>query len=171
MLRTGGEDRIRGQSRGLLWVMNRSLVPSIRPGESADVPSVLALLEAARLPTADLRSVPGPQMWVLEANESVIGVIALERFGSDGLLRSLTVAPEYRKRGFGHKLVARLEHEAQAAGVEQLVLLTETAEPLFRSLGYDVIDRRHVSEELKQTAEFRSLCPASAVCMSKALHS
>jgi amino-acid N-acetyltransferase len=169
MLRTGGEDRIRGRSRGLLWVMIPSL--DIRRGESADLPSVLALLEAAGLPTADLTSVLGLQMWVLEAKDSVLGVIALERFGSDGLLRSLAIAPEYRKRGFGHKLVARLEHEAQAGGVEQLVLLTETAEPLFRSLGYGVIDRRHVSEELKQSAEFRSLCPTSAVCMSKALHS
>jgi amino-acid N-acetyltransferase len=171
MLRPGGKDRIRGRSRGLLWVMVPLLEPSIRRGEAADLPAVLALLEAAGLPTADLTSVLGPQMWVLEAKDSVLGVIALERFGSDGLLRSLAVAPECRKRGFGHKLVARLEHEAQAGGVEQLVLLTETAEPLFRSLGYGVIDRRHVSEELKQSAEFRSLCPASAVCMSKALHS
>lgn len=37
------------------------------------------------------------------------------------------------------------------------------------SLGYAVIDRAYVSEELRQSAEFRSLCPASAVCMSKAL--
>jgi len=110
-------------------------------------------------------------MWVLEARDSLLGVIALERFGTDALLRSLAVAPEYRKRGLGHELVARLEQDAQADGVEQLVLLTQTAEPFFRNLGYDIIDRRCVSEELKQSAEFRSLCPASAVCMRKAIRS
>jgi amino-acid N-acetyltransferase len=144
--------------------------PSIRRGESADVPAVLTLLESAGLPTADLMNVRGLPMWVLEAEDSLVGVIALQRFGSDALLRSFAVAPEYRRRGFGRELVVRLEHDAQGMGVEQLVLLTETAETLFLSLGYGVIDRRHVSEELKQTAEFRSLCPASAVCMSKALH-
>ena len=95
----------------------------------------------------------------------------MERFGARALLRSLAVAPGHQQRGMGHKLVARLEREAQAEDVEQLVLLTETVEKFFRSIGYVVIDRRHVPEEIKQSAEFRSLCPASAVCMSKSLTS
>jgi len=148
-----------------------SLQLSIRRGQSTDMPAVLALLQGAGLPTADLTSARELTMWVLEARDSLLGVIALERFGTDALLRSLAVAPEYRKHGLGHELVARLEQDAQANGVAQLVLLTETAEPFFRSLGYDIIDRRCVSEELKQSAEFRSLCPVSAVCMSKAIHS
>jgi amino-acid N-acetyltransferase len=144
---------------------------NIRRGQPADMPAVVALLQGAGLPTADLTSAHGLKVWVLEARESLLGVIALECFGTNALLRSLAVAPEYRKRGFGHELVARLEQDAQADGIELLVLLTETAEPFFRSLGYHVIDRRYVSAELKQSAEFRSLCPASAVCMSKAIHS
>jgi amino-acid N-acetyltransferase len=47
--------------------------------------------------------------------------------------------------------------------------LTETAENFFRGLGYEAIDRRYVPEEIQQSAEFRSLCPASAVCMTKSL--
>jgi amino-acid N-acetyltransferase len=152
-------------------VGDSSLQPCIRRAGSTDLPAVLALLEGAGLPTADLTSVQRLQMWVLEARASLQGVIALECFGTEALLRSLTVAPEYRKRGFGRELVVRLEHDAQAEGVEQLVLLTETAEPFFRSLGYEAIDRRHVSAELQQSAEFHSLCPASAVCMIKTLHS
>jgi N-acetylglutamate synthase-like GNAT family acetyltransferase len=147
-----------------------SLHLSIRRGQSSDMPAVLALLQAARLPTADLTSVQGKKMWVLEASDSLLGVIALERFGTDALLRSLAIASAYRKRGFGRQLVARLEQDARTEGVAQLLLLTETAEPFFRSLGYEVIDRRYVSEAVKQSAEFRSLCPASAVCMSKVIH-
>jgi amino-acid N-acetyltransferase len=86
-------------------------------------------------------------------------------------VRSLAVAPEYRRHGLGHKLVSRLEHDARVDGIEQLVLLTETAERFFRYLGYEAIDRQSVSDGLKQSAEFRSLCPAYAVCMRKALHS
>jgi amino-acid N-acetyltransferase len=147
------------------------LQPTIRGGQSTDLPAALALLQGAGLPTADLPSAPGLKTWVLEASDSLVGVIALERFGTDALVRSLAVAPAYRKRGFGRALVARLEQDAQADGVEQLVLLTESAEQFFRGLGYNVIDRRDVSEGLKQSAEFRSLCPASAVCMSKVIRS
>jgi len=131
--------------------------------------AVMALLQEAGLPTADLASAAGLHMWVLLDNESLIGVIGMERFGARALLRSLAVAPGYRQRGMGHQLVARLEREAEADGVEQLVLLTETAEKFFRAIGFEVIERRHVPEEIKQSAEFRSLCPASAVCMSKLL--
>jgi len=143
--------------------------PDIRRGRSADLPPVLALLETAGLPTADLKSVTRLHVWVLEAKESLAGVIALERHGSEGLLRSLVVAPEYRKRGFATALVRRLEDDARAEGVEILVLLTETAESFFRRLGYQAIERCSVSEALSQSAEFRSLCPMSAICMSKAL--
>jgi amino-acid N-acetyltransferase len=64
-----------------------------------------------------------------------------------------------------------LEREAGALGIRQLVLLTESAQPFFTALGYMVIDRGHVPEALRQTAEFRSLCPVSAVCMTKSLES
>ena len=134
------------------------------------MPAVLALLQSAGLPTSDLSSAQQLQLWVLQS-DSLQGVIALEHFGTEALLRSLAVAPECRQQGLGHQLVARLEHDAQAAGIKQLILLTETAQAFFRTLDYQVIDRQSVSEALKQSAEFRSLCPASAVCMKKTLHS
>jgi amino-acid N-acetyltransferase len=135
------------------------------------MPAVLNLLESAGLPTSDLTSAQQLHLWVFK-DDSLQGVIALERFGTEALLRSLAVAPEYRQRGVGRELVARLEQDALADGTMRLVLLTETAEPFLRGLGYQVIDRQSVSEALKQSAEFRSLCPAaSAVCMSKTLNS
>lgn len=146
-----------------------SLQPTIRRGQGADLAAVLALLQGAGLPTADLASAPGLHLWVLEAEESLFGVIGMERFGASALLRSLVVAPSYQGSGLGHQLVARLERDAQADGVEQLVLLTESAETFFRVIGYEPIDRRYVSEEIQQSAQFLSLCPASAVCMSKSI--
>jgi amino-acid N-acetyltransferase len=50
-----------------------------------------------------------------------------------------------------------------------LVLLTQTAEPFFARLGYSVVDRVYVPDEVKASAEFRSLCPAAATCMTKSL--
>src|SRR5882757_7248070 len=65
-------------------------------GQACCVPAVLSLLQGAGLPTADLKSAQRLKVWVLEGSDSVLGgVIALERFGTDALLRSLAVAPEY----------------------------------------------------------------------------
>jgi amino-acid N-acetyltransferase len=149
--------------------MATALQSKIRRGGTADLPAAIALLKGTSLPTSDLMSAKELQLWVFEANESFQGVVALERFGSDALLRSLMVAVEQRNRGLGHELVAHLEHDAKADGIEQLVLLTETAQVFFQKLGYEVIDRGLVSESVWQSAEFRSLCPASAVCMRKVL--
>jgi len=142
---------------------------TIRRGNSSDVSDILTLLQGAALPTADLTSAERLQMWVLEVNSSLVGVVALERFDKSALLRSLAVAPDHQKRGLGRQLVAYLERDAQAAGVEQLVLLTETAVPFFRSLRYRVVDRDTASDDVRQSAEFLSLCPVSATCMAKTL--
>lgn len=149
--------------------MNPSQNPGLRCGGPADIPAFVALLAGAGLPTADIVGSAGLQLWVLEENGALVGAIALERYGVDALLRSLVVVPEQRARGFGYLLVSQLEHDASAQGVERLVLLTETAGPFFRRLGYDALERRLVSDEMKQSPEFRSLCPASALCMSKRL--
>jgi hypothetical protein len=65
------------------------------------------------------------------------------------------------------KLVASLERNSHNPGIELLVLPTEAAEASFLAMGHEVIDRRYVPEAVKQSTGFRSLCPASAVCMTK----
>jgi len=151
--------------------MNAAHGPSIRVGRPADLPVALPLLERVGLPTANITNARELTMWVLESGGALVGVIALERFGTDGLLRSLAVAPEFRNQGYGRDLVTRLEKDARERGVHRLVLLTETAEQFFRSIGYARIDRSQASVALQQSAEFRSLCPASAACMTKTIAS
>jgi amino-acid N-acetyltransferase len=146
-----------------------SLQHAIRLGQPADLAAVTGLLKGAGLPTDDLTSAPDLHLWVLEAEGKVVGAIGIERFGASALLRSLAIATDYQRRGMGHLLVEQLERDVQRKGVEQLILLTETAESFFRRIGYEVIDRQYVPEEVKQSAEFRSLCPVSAVCMTKSL--
>lgn len=141
----------------------------MRQCSGPDLPAALSLLQRAGLPTQDLTSAPGLQLWVLESEGRLLGLIGLERYGAGALLRSLAVVSEYQRHGFGHELVSRLEDNARSAGVERLVLLTETADAFFRRLGYEPIDRSYVPEDIRQSAEFRSLCPASAACLTKSL--
>jgi amino-acid N-acetyltransferase len=143
--------------------------PTIRGAGTDDLPDVLQILNAAGLPTEDLSTAHDLCLWLATESDTPLGVIGLESFGAEGLLRSLAVVPERRQRGLGRELVARVERDAMSEGVKRIVLLTETAEPFFRHVGYEVIDRATVSGPVKQSAEFRSLCPASATCMSKSL--
>ncbi|HTV79760.1 MAG TPA: arsenic resistance N-acetyltransferase ArsN2 [Steroidobacteraceae bacterium] len=142
---------------------------ALRPSNRSDFEAVRALLSDAGLPTEDLASAPGLRFWVGEQGDLIVGAIGLEPYGAAGLLRSLAVATSYRAHGLGSLLVERLEREAHAAEIQVLVLLTQTAEPFFQRLGYEVIEREYVPEEVKHSAEFASLCPASAVCMTKTL--
>lgn len=166
-MRADGES---GSARRRIELL-RKMMPAaaIRRGYSADRAAVAPLLASAGLPTADLAIAHEFQSWVIEEKGSILGVIGLERFGREALLRSLAVVSEHRERGLGHKLVARLEHDAQAVGIQQLVLLTETAEAFFRRLGYAIADRSQVSDDVKQSAVFRILCPVSAVGVIKVL--
>jgi hypothetical protein len=59
--------------------------PSIRRNQGSGLTAVLQLLRAAGLPTADLMSAPGLQLWVLETESRLVGVIDLERFGTSAL--------------------------------------------------------------------------------------
>lgn len=141
----------------------------LRASTRMDFAAVQQLLVASQLPVDDLDEARELRFWVAEAHGHVIGAIALERYGAVGLLRSLVVAASHQKQGFGRDLVAVLEREARDSGVERLVLLTQTAETFFHRIGYRVVDRGEVSDEIKASAEFRSLCPATALCMTKSL--
>lgn len=137
---------------------------------NADRPAVRSLLAEAGLPVADLDSAPRPTIWVIRDDTArAVAAIGLERHGDVGLLRSLVVAPRQRLHGLGRTLVRTLEDHANAIGVAQLVLLTETAETFFRRLGYAVIDRERAPSAVASSAEFRTLCPSTAVCMTKRL--
>ena len=135
--------------------------------DGADFAAIRALLDREGLPHADLGSGPGAGFWVIRDSGRVIGAIGLETYGRSGLLRSLVVAPDARGTGLGRHLVESVEDAARSRGLERLVLLTQTAERFFAGRGYAVIDRATAPDEVRASAEFRNLCPASATCMSK----
>jgi amino-acid N-acetyltransferase len=140
----------------------------LRPGLKEDEPSIRALLEREGLPTSDLLAAQ-PVFIVACEDGRVVGVGALQQFGSAALLRSLAVAPDRRGRGLGRVLVEELERRASASGVTTLILLTESARAFFEHQGFTLIERQAVPAAAQASEEFRSLCPASATCMTKTL--
>jgi N-acetylglutamate synthase-like GNAT family acetyltransferase len=149
--------------------MSAQVAPKVEVAGAGARPAIEALLGAAALPIADVASATNLQFWVVRDGERVVGAVGLERYGPAGLVRSLVVAPERRGDGLGGALVDALEQHARAAGIASLVLLTQTAEEFFARRGYERVERAAAPEPVRASAEFRSLCPASATTMSKAL--
>ncbi len=141
----------------------------VRSGTASDAEAIRALLDGAGLPTSDLAEPANLQFWVAEESGRVVGAVGLERYGQAGLLRSLVVDTAHRNGGIGRALVGELERNARRERIAILVLLTQTAEPFFGRLGYAAVDRQYAPDDVQRSAEFRSICPASAVCMMKTL--
>ena len=142
---------------------------AIELARAADFAGIVRLLDDARLPHEDLTPEHLEHFLVLREGEAIAGVVGMEVRGDAGLLRSLAVAEKQRGGGRASALVDSLEARARAAGIRALYLLTTTAEGFFARRGYSLADRDAVPDAIRATAEFRSICPASAACMSRAL--
>lgn len=148
--------------------MSLTANPLFRAATISDAGIIRSLLERSGLPTGDLESAR-PEFVITTHDDHIIGIGALEQYGSAALLRSVAVEASWRGSGIGRLLVAELERRASAARIRELILLTLTTRDFFARLGYSTKDRAQVPTAVLQSAEFRSLCPASALCMAKAL--
>lgn len=141
---------------------------TLRRGDAADMKEILSLLKRSALPIADLREAR-PEFVIASDGSALIGVGALQKFGKVALLRSVAIDPAWRHIGVGGSIVRRLEALARDQSISEIVLLTETATSFFQRHGYEEIVREKAPAAVQESAEFRALCPASAVCMHKAL--
>ncbi len=131
--------------------------------------AVQTMLRANDLPYSDLTEDSMAHFLCYGSAGSPEGVIGLEVFGEDALLRSLVVNESARQSGSGTNLVNAIENLARELGVRTLYLLTTTAEDYFRRRGFASVDRAMVSDSIRASTEFSSLCPGSAAVMRKFL--
>lgn len=141
---------------------------TIARATDADWPAIEALLVDAGLPVDGAREAFTTGV-VARDGEAVIGAAAVEPLGRLGLLRSVVVRSDRRRTGVGHELVAASESLARSTGLEQLYLLTESAQPFFASLGYETSPRSNTPAAIAATHEFRVACPDTAVLMVRVL--
>ena len=141
----------------------------IRQTSSKDLDKVISLLKSVSLPSEDIH-LHFNNYLVHEFEGNIVGTIGLEIYGATVLLRSLAVADEFQKRGLGQKLYLKLLEEIQSMGISEIYLLTETAEKFFNKQGFIRVSRESVPSQIKQSYEFSTLCPSTAVCMYKKLN-
>ena len=134
----------------------------------ADWPAIESLLTASALPLDGAAEAFGTGLVERRADE-VVGCAAIEPYGGAAVLRSVAVRDDRRGEGLGQALVHAAEGLARETGAAEIILLTETAEPFFARLGYEVIDRASVPDDVAGSIEFSTACPTSAVAMSRRL--
>ncbi len=131
--------------------------------------TAVALLQAQGLPISDITDEHLEHFFFIGSDGSPTGLVGVEMYGTEALLRSLVVAENARTRGVGSALVRHAEEYASSHRVDAMYLLTTTAEQFFERLGYESIDRSLAPPAIESTREFASLCPASSAFMTKQL--
>jgi len=138
----------------------------IRNATNSDFPAVEQLLLSSRLPIEGVKE-NFSSFVVAEDAGTIAGAIGLERYGSAALLRSAVVSPANRGAGVGRQLVESLLQRAREDGIDEVYLLTTTAEKYFPRFGFARTTRAAVPETVKESAEFRGACPDTAVVMRR----
>ena len=139
----------------------------LRPAAPDDLPSILSLLGEANLPTQGVEPRALPDFIVADRDGKLVGVVGLEIYRDSALLRSAAVDPRWRGTGVGRALIERALDLSRQRGIQDVYLLTTTAEQYFPRFGFCCVNRESVPEAVRGSVEFREACPASAVVMRK----
>ncbi|WP_228893963.1 arsenic resistance N-acetyltransferase ArsN2 [Pseudoduganella aquatica] len=137
---------------------------AVRPAASQDWPAIKRMLLAAGLPLEGAQEHLA-HFVVGEAAGKIVCAGGLEVYGADALLRSIVVDAESRGKRWAEQVLARLTEQALQLNVATLYLLTTTAESYFSRLGFLLVHRDHIPEQLIRSREFQGACPASAIAM------
>ena len=141
---------------------------AIEPADARDRDAILALLDRVHLPQDGLAD-RFDHAFIAKHNGTIVGSAVLEMYADGALLRSVAVDPALQGSGLGAQLTSTAIARAIELRVPALYLLTTTAERFFPRFGFAPIARDDVPAGLRESVEFRSACPASAIVMKKSL--
>ncbi|WP_414470173.1 arsenic resistance N-acetyltransferase ArsN2 [Methanobacterium sp. ACI-7] len=134
-----------------------------------DEEAIKKLLSEALLPYYDISDHIN-NFLLASKDDVIVGVLGVEIHGKSALLRSLAVIHSKQGEGIGKFLYEKMEIHASSKGIKELYLLTTTADLFFENLGFKKIARDEVADAIKNTKEFKDICPVSAVCMVKEIN-
>jgi amino-acid N-acetyltransferase len=135
-----------------------------RKALDSDLKLIEIMLKESKLPYEDCKYHLN-NFVIKEDDGEIVGIGGAELYDDIALLRSITVLEKYRGKGIGNSIFFKIREYVKEHGVETVYLLTETAEKYFMTLGFTVISREVVPQEIRETEQFSSLCPLSAAVM------
>jgi amino-acid N-acetyltransferase len=138
---------------------------TLRPADAGDLPAVTALLTEAGLPLDGLEEHFGPAYVVAVDGNDIIGAEGIECYGTAGLLRSAVVIAQWQGHGIGDRLTRDRLSWASDQQLQEVWLLTTTADAYFPRFGFSRADRADAPAQLQECREFKVACPATATAM------
>jgi amino-acid N-acetyltransferase len=141
----------------------------IQQATEKDLDAIKKLLDDNNLPTTDIHQ-DNIQLFIGLIDDKIMSVIGLEKYKNVGLLRSLAVTDLFKNQQVGSRLIRHIVDLCASEHIDKIYLLTTTAEKYFVKFGFTKIERMEAPDILKQTREFKDICPVSAVLMYKSLN-
>lgn len=137
---------------------------NIQTAGQNDRTAVSLFLTEQNLPVSDLFE-DNVHLYLAYDGKDLIATIGLEKYVKVGLLRSLAVKETFRNQQIADKMIKELLKVCKSENIKMIYLLTTTAENYFLKKGFLPVEREAVPAVIRQTREFRSICPSSAVVM------
>lgn len=137
----------------------------IREATDDDLLKIEKLLVSVGLPTAGVQANLSHFLVAVSKDNELLAVIGMECTGSYGLLRSLAVTTEVRKRGIAAELIAAALSKAKSGGIKEMYLLTETAEKYLQKFGFVKVSRSEILGLLIENSALNSACSCCSTCM------
>ncbi len=125
-------------------LLSRDEAQLLRPAELSDVPGILQLIapleedgSLVRRSRELLENEIG-NFSIIEWEDTLIACAALYPVDSRcGEIACIAIDPRHRNQGLGERLLASLEQQARAAGIDVLLALTTSAEHWFQRHGFE----------------------------------
>lgn len=133
---------------------------------NGSAPELREALSAEGLPINDLTE-DGRKFFHMTLDGATVGFGGYELLGEDALLRSLVITPAHKGQGLGEAALGLLIAQARQEGARRGYLLTTSAAPFFERLGFRRIGRGSAPKAILDSRQAVSLCPASAVMLTK----
>jgi amino-acid N-acetyltransferase len=130
---------------GVGTLLSADLYEDVRAASIEDVGGILELIDPLEQQGILVRrsrerlETEIDQFMVIERDGAVIGCSGLYCFREDrvGELACLAVHPDYRRGGRADALLVQVEHQARAAGLERIFVLTTHTAHWFRERGFE----------------------------------
>jgi amino-acid N-acetyltransferase len=136
----------------------------VRRAIREDLEHVAALLEQASLPPLP-PGLPLQNCLVGLDGSTVVGAIAMEVRGLRGLLCSVVVHPDYRRRGLGESLIDSILARANELSLRDLYVLPGDEVDFFTKHGFVPVAPDDVAPEIRANRIFREAGPEPPVAM------
>lgn len=134
-------------------------LPRIADDEPLSVPELAEYISAGRC-------------WVAVTDDEIVGYVLVDLVDGNAHLEQVSVIPDHQGRGVGRLLIAAVEDWSAGRGHAAVTLTTFTDvpwnRPLYKHLGFRVLDEQEIGPELRELREVETshgLDPDIRVCM------